>query len=100
MKSRNFVISCGTGWAMTHIVKEIKKIDQVSIEVTFEVKTYIDEEQTETFDETYIFVYGNINTIQHISTNGKSENIEEIFSESALRSFKEFGEKLFQILTD
>lgn len=39
-------------------------------------------------------------TIQHISTNGKSENIEEIFSESALQSFKEFGEKLFQILTD
>jgi hypothetical protein len=56
MKSRNFVISCGTGCAMTHNVKEIKKIDQVSIEVTFEVKTYIDEEQMETFDETYIFV--------------------------------------------
>ena len=93
MKNQNFVISCGTGCAMTHNVKEIKKTDQVSIEVTFEVETYIDGEQTETFDETYIFVYGNINTIRNKSSN---EHIENTHPESAQKSFKDFAAKLFQ----
>lgn len=98
-KNQNFVISCGSGCAMTHNVKEIKKINKVSIEVTFDVQTYIDGEETETFDETYIFTYGNINTVQN---KNSSEYIENTLPESAQKSFKDFGTKLFQsgILTD
>lgn len=99
IKKQSFVISCGTGCAMTHNVKEIKKINQTSIEVKFEVEMYINEEVTETFDETYVFSYGNINTIRNKKSD---EYIEKTFTESAQQSFTDFGAKLIQsgILTD
>ncbi|GGG65981.1 hypothetical protein GCM10007332_30770 [Epilithonimonas arachidiradicis] len=93
LKNQSFVLSCGTGCAMTHNVKEIRPINEASIKVTFEVDMYVDGELTETFDETYLFNYGNKNTIKNMKTN---ENIEKIFTESAQRSFKEFGAKLME----
>lgn len=93
LKNQGFVLSCGTGCAMTYNVKEIRSINEVSIKVTFEVDMYVDGELTETFDETYLFNYGNKNTIKNMKTN---ENIENIFTESAQRSFKEFGTKLME----
>lgn len=96
IKNQSFVISCGTGCAMTYNVKEIKQMNPTSIKVTFNVESYIDEQSSETFVETYIFYYGNINIIQKIMTYGKSENIMNRLPESALQSFEDFALKLMK----
>ena len=94
IKSQSLVISCGSGCAMTYNVKDIKEINSASIEVTFDVDMYLDEKLTENYPETYIFNYGNINTIQRVNDTGKNENIKDTFTPSALRTFQEFGKKL------
>lgn len=92
-KKQSFVISCGGGCAMTYNVKNIEQINEVSIKVKFQVQMYIDENPTETYEETYIFNYGNINTIINAKTN---ENIRDNFSENGIQYFEEFGAKLMR----
>ena len=94
MKNQSFVISCGTGCAMTHNVKKINQINPSSIEVTFEIEMYINEELTETFDETYTFKYKDSNVLEKITREGETENAMETFVGSAKKSFQDFGTKL------
>jgi len=81
---------------MTYNVKDIKEINSSAVKVTFNVDMYIDEKLTENFPETYIFSYGNINTIERVIEKGKRENIVETASASTLRTFQEFGKKLIK----
>ena len=70
IKNQSFVISCGTGCAMTHNVKEIKKINQTSIEVKFEVEMYINEEVTET-DEFSVMAISTLSEIKSLMNTSK-----------------------------
>ena len=96
MKKQSIVVSCGSGCAMTYNVKDIKEINSASIKVTFDVDMYLDEKLTENYPETYIFIYGNINTIQRVNDKGKNENIKDTFTVSGIKSFEDFGKKLIQ----
>jgi hypothetical protein len=97
LKNQNFVLSCGTGCAMTHNVKDIEQINSSSIKVTFEVEMYVNEELTETFDESYIFDYDNSNKLKKVAREGENENLlETFFMGGAKDSFKEFGTKLME----
>ncbi|MFN0254153.1 hypothetical protein [Pedobacter ureilyticus] len=96
MKNQSLVISCGSGCAMTYNVKAIKEINSASIKVTFEVDLYENQKLTENYPETYIFHYGNINTIERVNDTGKNENIADTFMPAALETFREFGKKLIQ----
>jgi 3D (Asp-Asp-Asp) domain-containing protein len=96
MKNQSLVISCGSGCAMTYNVKAIKEINSASIKVTFEVDLYENQKLTENYPETYIFHYGNINTIERVNDTGKNGNIADTFMPAALETFREFGKKLIQ----
>ncbi|KFC18485.1 hypothetical protein [Chryseobacterium sp. FH1] len=94
VKNQSFVISCGTGCAMTHNIKKVEEINPKSIKVTFEIDTYIDQEQTETFDEIYTFYYDNAKILKKITREGEAENALDNFMGSAKQSFEEFAVKL------
>lgn len=96
MKNQSLVISCGSGCAMTYNVKDIKEKNSSSIEVVFKVDMYLDEKLTETFPETFLFNYGNINTIKRVYDNGKTEDIVNSLMPSAIQTFQEFSKKLIQ----
>ncbi|SFI05099.1 hypothetical protein [Halpernia frigidisoli] len=96
IENESFVISCGTGCAMTYNVKKITQINSNTVKVVFQIEQYIDEELTETYDETYIFRNDQNNTIEMVTDNGKNENIKEMLFGGALQSFQNFGKKLMQ----
>ena len=95
LKNGGFVLSCGTGCAMTHNVKDIKQINPSTIKVTFEVEMYVNEELSETFDESYIFYYDDYNNLKKVAREGENENLLETFLMGGSKeSFKEFGVQL------
>ena len=94
IKNQSFVISCGTGCAMTHNVKEVKQINQSSIEVTFEVDMYMNEELSETFEENYTFYYDSSDNLTKIIRESDKENALDSFVGGAKQSFEEFAVKL------
>lgn len=89
----SFVISCGSGCAMTYNLKNVKDLGNIK-EVRFEVETYIDEVLSETNDETYLFYYNRSNQIEKIQHKGEKENILENLLPDAVESFKNFAGKL------
>lgn len=91
--SDSFVISCGSGCAMTYNLKNVKDLGNIK-EVRFEVETYIDDVLSETNDETYLFYYNQSNQIEKIQHKGEKENILENLLPSAVESFKNFAGKL------
>lgn len=93
-KSKSFVISCGGGCAMTYNVKNIDQTSSTLIKVTFEVDTYIDEEPSETFDETYIFSYNNDHQIEKITRENERENVLDNLIGAAQQTFKDFAAEL------
>jgi hypothetical protein len=92
-QSDSFVISCGSGCAMTYNLKNVKDLGNIK-EVRFEVETYIDEVLSETNDETYFFYYNRSNQIEKIQHKGEKENILENLLPNAVNSFKNFAGKL------
>ncbi|MBD3906784.1 hypothetical protein NAL32_19250 [Chryseobacterium sp. Ch-15] len=91
--SDSFVISCGSGCAMTYNLKNVKDLGNIK-EVRFEVETYIDEVLSETNDESYLFYYNRSNQIEKIQHKGEKENILENLLPNAVESFKNFAGKL------
>ena len=91
--SDSFVISCGSGCAMTYNLKNVKDLGNIK-EVKFEIETYIDDVLSETNDETYLFYYNRSNQIEKIQHKGEKENILENLLPSAVESFKNFAGKL------
>ena len=89
----SFVISCGSGCAMTYNFKNVKDLGNIK-EVRFEVETYIDEVLSETNNETYLFYYNRSNQIEKIQHKGEKENILENLLPDAVESFKNFAGKL------
>ncbi|NRS87567.1 hypothetical protein HNQ02_000474 [Flavobacterium sp. 7E] len=96
IENKSFVISCGTGCAMTHNIKKITQINSTTVQVVFEIEQYVDQEMIKTFDETYIFINDQNNTIELVTDNGKNENIKEMFFGGALETFQDFGKQIMQ----
>lgn len=95
MKDESFVVSCGTGCALTYNIKNITELDVNTIKVTFNIDNYINEELTESFDETYLFHRENSKLIERLTAENKKENLEKITLSGMFLSFQEFGKKLF-----
>jgi hypothetical protein len=91
---KSFVISCGSGCAMTYNTENIININHSSKKVKFKVDMYVDEQLSDTYYETYIFSYDGSNKINKIQQEGKNENILETLVPEAQRSFKDFGNGL------
>ena len=96
IKKQSFAISCGSGCAMTYNVKDINQLNTTSIRVVFEVDTYIDEEQTENFVETYIFYYNSELSIEKITREDENENVLDNLIGGAQQTFKEFAAELIK----
>ncbi|AZI22922.1 hypothetical protein EIH07_07670 [Chryseobacterium taklimakanense] len=96
MKNQSFVISCGTGCALVHNVKDIKQLNTSSIKVTFEVEMYVDEELSKTIDVVYIFYYDNTNKLNKVISEADNENVLETYGGGALESFTNFGSLLIE----
>jgi len=96
LKNQSFVLSCGTGCAMTHNVKTIRQINPKAVKVTFEVENYIDQELSETFEDSYIFYYDDANKLKKVIREGEKDNILETFMGGAKQSFEEFGAQLME----
>ena len=92
--SKSFVISCGSGCAMTYIAENILKNDAASLKVKFKVKMYIDEQLTDTYYETYLFSYDKNKEIEKITIEGKNENILSNLMPGAQDSFREFATEI------
>jgi hypothetical protein len=91
---KSFVISCGSGCAMTYDTENIININPSSKKVKFKVDMYVDEQLSDTYYETYIFSYDESNKINKIQQEGKNENILETLTPEAQKSFKDFGNGL------
>ncbi|MFD2562895.1 hypothetical protein [Aquimarina rubra] len=74
---KSFVISCGSGCAMTYSESEIIANDNLK-EVTFTVEMYINEKLSEEYNETYIYKCDTSNEGAQIELKGNDDfNIED-----------------------
>lgn len=89
----SFVLSCGSGCAMTYTPESITGKLPVLI-VQFKVEMLVDEELTDTYSEVYEFFYNSSKQIERVRMQGKNNNVLRTLMPGAQRSFKEFAEKL------
>jgi len=90
--SRSFVLSCGSGCAMTYTAKEIEKEESV-FRVKFDVQMYVDEVESDSFEETFEFHFKDNEFDKVVKVGEKSDFLQTQMPESQ-RSFKEFGQQL------
>ena len=91
----SFVISCGSGCAITYTAVEIYKFDNHN-KVNFNIETYIDEVSQESSQQTFVFYYGNDNLVEKITEEGNHDNILEPLPEGASNSFRNFTNSLIK----
>ncbi|WP_454046470.1 hypothetical protein [Chryseobacterium sp. Marseille-Q8038] len=94
--NKSFVISCGSGCAMTYTAENILQNGTTSIKVKFKVEMYTDEQLSDTYYETYFFSYSKNKEIEKISLEGKNENILSNLMPNAQDSFREFATEIIQ----
>ena len=94
---KSFVLSCGSGCAMTYSAAEITK-DSQHIKVKFNVDQYIDEVLTETFKDDFIFSYDASNRLQKIMRKGENEDFLESQSRNSEESFRKFGDDVMKFV--
>ena len=90
--SRSFVLSCGSGCAMTYTAKEIEK-EESAFRVKFDVQMYVDEVESDSFEETYEFHFKD-NELDKIVKEGEKVDFLQTQMPESQRSFKEFGQQL------
>ncbi|WP_144284022.1 hypothetical protein [Chryseobacterium echinoideorum] len=93
IQEKSFVVSCGSGCAMTYTTEQIIK-NESSYKVKFKVEMYINEVLSDTYNETYLFVYDNSNKIDKIILEGTQRNALETLPKGAQESFREFSDNL------
>lgn len=91
----SFVISCGSGCAMSYSPEKIKQNNN-TIEVLFNVKMYEDEIVTDAYNEAYIFLYNDSNSLDNIVKAGESEDFLKTLMPDAQQSFINFGNNLLR----
>lgn len=92
-QTNSFVVSCGSGCAMTYIVRKILK-EKAGYTVTFSVDMYIDERLSDQFDETYSFIFDRNHRIYKIISEGTQQNVLKTLPAAARRSFLDFSQTL------
>lgn len=97
IEEKSFVISCGSGCAMTYTAEQIIK-NESSFKVRFKVEMYVNEVLSDTYKETYLFIYDNSNKIDEIILEGTKRNALETLPKGAQESFREFSENLIRPL--
>lgn len=90
---QSFVLSCGSGCAMTY-TKESVTGNFPDLIVKFKVEMYIDEQLSDTYDETYIFSYDQSGQIENIHLGGKNDNVLKTLLPAAQNSFRDFAKGL------
>jgi uncharacterized protein YcfL len=91
--AQSFVLSCGSGCAMTYTVENITG-NLPDLKVKFKVEMYVDEQLSDTYDEVYIFSYDQSNQIENIHLDGKSDNVLKTLLPAAQSSFRDFAKGL------
>jgi hypothetical protein len=89
---RSFVLSCGSGCAMTYTAKEIEK-EESAFRVKFDIQMYVDEVESDSFEETYEFHFKD-NELDKIVKEGEKGDFLQTQMPESQRSFKEFGKQL------
>lgn len=92
IQEKSFVVSCGSGCAMTYTAEQITK-NESSYKVKFKVEMYEDEVLSDTYYETYFFIY-NSDKLSKVVLEGSEKNVLETLPKNAIQSFTEFAEKL------
>ncbi|PJJ84435.1 hypothetical protein CLV57_1447 [Mucilaginibacter auburnensis] len=92
-KLSSFVLSCGSGCAMTYTPESITGKLPVLI-VQFKVEMFVDEELTDTYNEVYEFSYNSSKQIEQVHMQGKNDNVLKTLMPNAQRSFRKFAEEL------
>ncbi|RRJ91822.1 hypothetical protein EG240_04495 [Paenimyroides tangerinum] len=92
--NKSFVFSCGSGCAMRYSVENIQFKEQIAT-VKFKIETFIDEELSETFQESYDFIYDSKNNITKV-LNKDNQNVLETLPNGAKESFIEFSKLLLK----
>lgn len=93
VENNSFTLSCGSGCAATYTAEDISQ-DKTSVRVKFKLDNYLNDEQTETTYETYLFYYSNTGEIVKIINEENQNNILDNYILSAQESFKEFAASL------
>ncbi|MFS4474554.1 hypothetical protein [Chryseobacterium sp. T20] len=93
---KSFVISCGSGCAMTYTAENILQNDDTSIKVKFKVEIHTGEQLSDSYYENYLFSYDKNKEIEKITIEGKLENILSNLMPDAQDSFREFATEIIQ----
>lgn len=89
----SFVLSCGSGCAMTYTPESITG-NLPDIKVKFKVEMFVDEQLTDTYNEIYVFSYDRSNQIREIHLEQNKDNVLETLMPNAKISFMEFAIQL------
>jgi hypothetical protein len=91
--SQSFVLSCGSGCAMTYTSESVTG-NLPELKVKFKVEMYVDEKLSDTYNEVYIFSYGQSNQIENIHFEGKNDSVLKTLLPAAQSSFRDFANGL------
>lgn len=94
---RSFVLSCGSGCAMTYSAIDLKR-NSGNISVIFSVDNYIDEVLTDTFEDDFVFTFDHENSLKKITRKGEKEDFLSTQSTNSQKSFKKFAADLIQFI--
>lgn len=97
IQNKSFVISCGSGCAMTYTAEQIIK-EKSSIKVKFKVEMYINEVLSDTYEENYLFIYDTFNGISKILFENTKRDALETLPTGAQKSFRDFSKELINYL--
>ena len=91
----SIVISCGSGCALSYSPEKITRRGN-DLVVEFKVLMYEDELIKDTYEQTFIFSYDNLNGLEKIAKDGEVEDFFESQMPNTRKSFKSFGENLIK----
>ncbi|WP_294304179.1 hypothetical protein [uncultured Chryseobacterium sp.] len=91
----SFVLSCGSGCAMRYTAEKVQR-NLSRITVIFKVEMYLDEQLSDTYDETYIFTYEPSGRIRDVRLKGKNEDVLKAGLPGTQRSFRDFAGELMK----
>lgn len=89
----SFVLSCGSGCAMTYTAEKIER-NLPRITVLFKVEMYLDGQLSDTYFETYVFSYDPSGRIRNIRLRGKNDDVLKTGLPNTQRSFRDFADEL------
>ncbi|SFI49803.1 hypothetical protein [Halpernia frigidisoli] len=91
---KSFVISYGSGCAMTYNVKNIVREKNNQVKVDFIVENYLDELLQNSDQEIYVFYFDSDGKLLNIKKEGEDGSFLETQIQDAQDSFKEFAASL------